>query len=62
MEMRGQLHALAALLLRRGPWYPPDRRLGRSQSQSGCSGKQKKIPAPGKNQTLVIQPIALSLQ
>jgi hypothetical protein len=36
MEDNDQLHPPG-----RSPWYPLDRRLGGSQSQSGCSGKEK---------------------
>jgi len=40
MEVNGQLHALAASALRKEPWYPLDRRLGGSQTQSGHGGKE----------------------
>jgi len=42
----------------KNPWYPLDRRLGRPQSWSGCSGKEKKIPAPAANRTPIVQPVA----
>jgi hypothetical protein len=54
MEVSGQFHALALRYL----WCPPERRLGNPQSQFGHSGKDKKIPAPARNQTPVIQPVA----
>jgi hypothetical protein len=44
----------------KSPQYPFDKRLGRPQSPSECGGIQK-IPAPARNQVLVIQPVALSL-
>jgi hypothetical protein len=59
MEVSGQLHAPAALLRRKSPWYPLDRKLGGPQSRSGHSGKAKEIPAPAWNPTLVIQLVAV---
>jgi len=53
MEVRDQLHALAAL----SP-YTLDRMLGRPQSWFGSGGKEKKIKAPARNRTPIIQPIA----
>jgi hypothetical protein len=35
MEVSGQLHAPAALLPGKKPWYPLDRKLGGPQSRSG---------------------------
>jgi len=40
---------------------PFTRRLGGLQSQTGHSGKEKKIPVPVGNRTAVIQPVGLSL-
>jgi hypothetical protein len=56
MEVSGQLHVPAALLLRKEPKYPLDGRLGEPQTQSGCYGEEKNL-APAKNQTLAVQPI-----
>jgi hypothetical protein len=48
MEVSGQLHALAALLPEKNPWYPLDRRLGGPQSRSGRGGEEKNSqPPPG---------------
>jgi len=48
MEVSGQLHAPAALLLGNSPWYPLDRRLGGPQSQSGHGVEEKNSqPPPG---------------
>jgi hypothetical protein len=44
MEASGQLHSLTALPTGKSPQYPLDRRLGGSQSQSGCGGEEK-IPS-----------------
>jgi hypothetical protein len=41
MEVSGQLHAPAALLPRKSPWYPLDMRLGGPQSRSGRGGEEK---------------------
>jgi hypothetical protein len=56
----GQLHAPAALPLRKRPWYPFYMRLGGPQSRSGRYGEVKifyptgtRTPAP-----LVVQPVA----
>jgi len=38
-------------------WYSLDRRLGGPQSWSVSGGKEKKIPTPTGNRSLVIQPI-----
>jgi len=46
MEVSGQLHTPAALLLGKSPQYPLDRRLGGSHSQSGCSGENNFLPQP----------------
>jgi hypothetical protein len=45
MEVSGQLHAPAALPLRKGPRYPLGRRLSGPQSRSGRYGVEKN-PAP----------------
>jgi hypothetical protein len=48
MEVNGQLHAQAALLPGKEPWYPLDRRLGGPQSRSGHDGEEKNSqPPPG---------------
>jgi len=41
--------------------YLFDKGLGGPQRQSGCGGEEKNIPAPVKDQTPIIQPIAQSL-
>jgi hypothetical protein len=56
MKVSGQLHAPAALLLRKEPQYPLDGRLGGPQGQSGCYGEEKNL-APARNQMLAVQPI-----
>jgi len=48
---------LYALPQGKSPLYPLSRRVGGSQSQFGCIGKEK-ILAPTGNQAPVIQPIA----
>jgi hypothetical protein len=40
------------------PWFPLDRRLGRSQSQSGCGGVEKNSHALPGLKPLIIQLIA----
>jgi hypothetical protein len=40
MEVSGQLHAPAALLPGKEPWYPLDRKLGGHQGHSRCSGEE----------------------
>jgi hypothetical protein len=57
MEVGGQIHAHATLLLRQEPQYPLGGRLGGPQSQSGCYREEKNL-APAWNQTLAVQPIA----
>jgi hypothetical protein len=54
---------LLPLYLRvKSPWYPLDRRLGGTQSRSGRGGEdRKKVPAPARNQTQVVQSISQSL-
>jgi hypothetical protein len=42
------------------PWYPLDRRLGGSQSQSGHGGEEKNFQPPVGFEHLIIQPIAQS--
>jgi len=39
-------------------WYLLDRRLGGHHSHSGCGGGEKKISAPARNHTFVIQSVA----
>jgi len=47
MEVSGQLHALAALPLRKDPLVPLDRRLNEPQSSSGRGGEEKNSqPSP----------------
>jgi hypothetical protein len=41
MEVSGQLHALAALPVRKNLWYPLNRRLGGPHSQSGHFEEEK---------------------
>jgi len=58
MEVGDQLHTSAALSQEMSPWYPTDRRLHGTQSQSGCSSEEKySQPLPGLY-TLITQPIA----
>jgi hypothetical protein len=48
MEVIGQLHTPVALPPGKEPWYPLDRRLGGSQSQSVHRGEEKySQPLPG---------------
>jgi hypothetical protein len=48
MEVSGQLHAPASLPPGNSPWYPLDRRLGRTQCRSGPGGEEKNSQAlPG---------------
>jgi hypothetical protein len=58
MEVSGQLHVPAALPRRKSPLYPLDRRLGGSQSRSGCGGEEKNFqPPPGiEPRTPIFQP------
>jgi hypothetical protein len=46
MEVSGQLHAPAALLQVKSPWYPLDRRLGGPQSRSGRGVEEKDSKSP----------------
>jgi len=46
MEMSGQVHALATFLQGNNPWFPLDRRLGVSQSWSGCRNRTEKNLSP----------------
>jgi hypothetical protein len=56
MEVTGQLHALAILLLGKGLQYPLYRRLGEPQSWSRCFGDEKNLlPLP------VIEPQPISI-
>jgi hypothetical protein len=58
MEISGQLHAPAALLPGKSPWYPLDRRLGGPQNQFGQGGEEKNSqPLPGFEPP-IIQPVA----
>jgi hypothetical protein len=41
MEVSGQLHTLAALILGRRPHHPLDRRMGESQNQSKKGSEEK---------------------
>jgi len=43
---------------RKSPYYPLDRRLGGTQSESGRGSEEKKIPAPAGDHTAVIQSTA----
>jgi hypothetical protein len=43
------------------PWYQLDRRLGGSQSRSGCCGEQKHLVLAG-NQTPAVQPVAMEFR
>jgi hypothetical protein len=56
MDMRGQLQSLVSFPLQE---RAPDKTLGMmlSRTQTGHSG-QEKIPAPVRNEDLVIQPVA----
>jgi len=48
MKVKGQLHVLAALSLRKEPHNPLNRRMGRSQSWSVHYGKREnQLPLPG---------------
>jgi hypothetical protein len=48
MEMSRQIHALITFPQRKSPWYPPHRRLGGPQNQSGHSKKREKsLNLPG---------------
>jgi hypothetical protein len=48
MEVRGQLHAPAALPQGKSPWYPLDRRLCGPQSRAARRGEEKNSqPPPG---------------
>jgi len=49
MEVSGQLHATAALPIRKERRYPMERRLGEPHSRYGCGGDEENIPAPGEN-------------
>jgi hypothetical protein len=49
MEMSGQLHDPVALTVVKILLYLLDRMLSGPQSWSGCSGKEKKIPALAEN-------------
>jgi hypothetical protein len=57
LEVRGQLHAPAALPSGKSPTYSLDRRLGGPQSPSGQRGEQK-ILDPTWSRTPVFQPVA----
>jgi hypothetical protein len=54
----GQHHASAALYTQgKGPWYPLYRRLGGSQSRSGCRGYREKSSASVGDRTPVVQSV-----
>jgi len=53
-----ELHTSAALPPENEPRYPLDRRLGGSQSWSGRSGEEKKVPARVAKRTPVVQLVA----
>jgi hypothetical protein len=57
MEVRGQIHAPAALPPGKDPWYPLDRRLDRPQNRSGRGGEEKNsLPLPGiEQETKILQ-------
>jgi hypothetical protein len=46
MKVSGQLHAPAALLQGKSPWYPLDMRLGGPQSHSERGDKEKNSQPP----------------
>jgi len=56
MEMSGQLHVPAAVLLVNNPRYSLDG-LGEPQNRSGRGGEERNS-APAGNRTLVVQPVA----
>jgi hypothetical protein len=58
MEVNGQRHVLAALLLEESVRHPSDRRLCGLQSRSECYGEEKNL-APAGNRTPSIQPVAV---
>jgi hypothetical protein len=47
MEVSGQLHAPAALLQKKSPWYPLERRLGEPQNRSARLGEDKNLALIG---------------
>jgi len=49
MKVSGQVHALAALLSGKSPWYPIDRRMGGPQSRSGRGGEKKNFQNNNNN-------------
>jgi hypothetical protein len=57
MEVSGQLHAPAALLQGKSPWYPLDRKLCWSQSLSGGGGEEKNSQPVLGLETPIIQPV-----
>jgi hypothetical protein len=58
MEVSGQLHTLADLLLRKEPQYPLDKRLGPRASINIM--EKRKISCPAGNQALAVQPLTHS--
>jgi hypothetical protein len=60
MEVSGQLHVPAALLLEKDPRYPLDRRLGGPQSWSGHGGEEKTSQSCRESnpRTPVVLPVA----
>jgi len=61
MEVSGQLHAPAALLPAKGPWYPLDRRMGGPQSRSEHGGEEKSSQPLSGLESPIIQPSAIPL-
>jgi len=47
IEVSGQNHAPAALLLRKIFWYPLNRKLGGVQRQSGHTGREENLTSAG---------------
>jgi hypothetical protein len=60
MEVSAQLHVTAALPLGKSPWYPLDRKMGGSQSNSGHCGKEKHSQRLPGLEPPIIQPAAQS--
>jgi hypothetical protein len=60
MEVSGQLYVPATLPPGKSPLDPSDRRLGRSQSCSGCGGEEKnsQLPPGIEPYNLIVQPVA----
>jgi hypothetical protein len=60
-EVTDRLHAPPAFLQVERRRYPLDRGLGGSLAGLDAVTKKKPLPAPTRNRTLVVQPVALSL-